>query len=81
MNNGMGNPVNTTGLIRLSVVASHPKYLHPISTHQIRVMCRSGVFKTAVKLGMGRTSAWWVSSGEVLAYRLKRTATAMMNQY
>ena len=66
-------------MIRASIVARYKAYLFPISEDTVRRMCARGEFKTAVKLGPAKNSAWYVSPVEVLSYKMKRHATVMNN--
>jgi len=60
--------------IRISVASRMPKYLYPLHRSTIQRMCESGCFKTAHKKGRGRTSPWFISGAEVIAWKLNRHA-------
>jgi hypothetical protein len=64
-------------LIRASIVARYKAYLYPLSSRAVSRMCENRIFKTAVKLGPGKNSPWYVCPAEVLAYKARRYATAM----
>jgi hypothetical protein len=62
--------------IRVSVAASSPKYLYPLSRRTVTLMCQRGVFKTAHKKGSGgRSSTWFVSAAEVIQHKLNQHAS------
>lgn len=75
MNHGLGSAQKVPGLISVSIVSRYRQYLYPFSQRSVERMCQDGVFKTAVKLGPGKRSRWWVEAWEVLDYKARRHAT------
>jgi hypothetical protein len=68
-------------MIKTTIVARYPKYLFPLSLRRIQQMCRDGkTFKTATKLGSGAKAHWWVSSHEVLAWKVRRNASQLQER-
>jgi hypothetical protein len=67
-------------LIKAAVVARYPKYLYPLSLRRVQQMCKDEVFKTATKLGSGKKAHWWISSSEVLAWKVRRHASQLQER-
>lgn len=80
MNAQMGTTEDAPELVSASIVARKKKYLHPLSQRRIQEMCQQGIFKTATKLGSGRNSHWFISSHEVLQWKLSRSACYVRNE-
>ncbi len=72
-------PPREPELVRVAIVARHRKYLYPLSLRQVERMCRDGVFKSATKLGSGDKAHWFVSSAEIMAYKMSRHSTQIDN--
>ena len=73
----MGTTENAPELVTASLVARKKKYLYPLSIQSVERMCRDRVFKTATKLGPGKKAHWFVSSAEVIQYKLNRNAAEL----
>jgi len=70
----MGNIPTISDEVRVSVAARMKRYLFPLSTRTIQLMCIRGCFKTAHKKGMGKNSPWFISGAEIVRWKLNRHA-------
>jgi len=62
-------------MVPLSIVARHQRYLQGLSLRRLQQMCRGGTFETATKYGSGVRAHWFVSTAEILSWKVKRNAS------